>query len=90
MNPDFCNVYLDDINHNLLQQYILDKLNFGQVGKEKGLSEKSVKDIMMVLKSSLKFAMNQGIINQINLDFTYPKSYKKTKIYIYLKENRKK
>lgn len=88
--PDFNNKYLKDINHDLLQQYILNKLNFGQVGKEKGLSEKSVKDIMMVLKNSLKFAMNQNIMNQINLDFIYPKNYKKPKIYILSKREQKK
>ena len=80
--PDLGDTYLQDINHNLLQQYILDKLKKGRVGENSPLSEKTVKDIMMVLKSSLRYAMNQGVINVINLEFTYPKKQKNQKLYI--------
>ena len=45
---------------------------------------------MMVLKNSLKYAMNQGIMNQIILDFKYPKNHKKQKIYILTKREQKK
>lgn len=88
--PDFDNIYLDDINHNMLQQYILNKLKTGKKDKSKGLSEKSVKDIMMVLKNSLKYAMNQSMMNQINLDFKYPKNHHKQKIYIFSKREQRK
>lgn len=88
--PDLGNNYLQDINHNVLQQYILDKLRSGKVGENSALSEKSVKDIMMVLKNSLKYAMNQNIMQQINLDFIYPKNHKKQKLYILSKREQKK
>ena len=44
----------------------------------------------MVLKNSLKYAMNQGIMNQINLDFNYLKNNKKQKIYILSKREQHK
>lgn len=88
--PDFDNIYLEDLNHNMLQQYILNKLKTGIKDKSKGLSEKSVKDIMMVLKNSLKYAMNQSMMNQINLDFKYPKNHHKQKIYILSKREQRK
>lgn len=88
--PDFGDIYLQEINHNLLQQYILDKLKSGRVGENTPLSEKTVKDIMMVLKSTLKYAMNQNIINLVNLDFVYPKNCRTKKLYILSKcEQRK-
>lgn len=88
--PDLGNTYLQDIDHNLLQQYILDKLKKGRVGENTPLSEKTVKDIMMVLKSSLRYAMNQGVINVINLEFTYPKNQKNQRLYILSKKEQKK
>lgn len=88
--PDFSDLYLSDINHNQLQKYILDKLKGGKLTTKSSLSEKSVKDIMMVLKSTIKYAMDQGTIDSINLNFTYPKSSKRKKIYIFTKREQKK
>ena len=88
--PDFGNKYLNDITHNLLQEYIITKLKTGKIETNEGLSEKSVKDIMIVLKSSLKYAMNEGMMQQVNLDFVYPKSQKKKRIYIFTKRQQKK
>lgn len=88
--PDLGDIYLQGINHDLLQQYILDKLKNGRVGENTPLSEKTVKDIMMVLKATLKYAMNKGSINLINLEFSYPKNHKAKKLYILSKcEQRK-
>lgn len=88
--PDLGDTYLQSMNHNLLQQYILDKLKSGRVGEKASLSEKSVKDIMVILKSTLRHAMNQNVIDNINLDFTYPKNHKTQKIYILSKREQKK
>lgn len=88
--PDFKDLYLQDINHNLLQQYILNKLKSGKLVANTSLSEKTVKDIMMVLKSILRYAMDQNVIDSINLTFIYPKNNKKKKIYIFSKKEQKK
>lgn len=88
--PDLGDYYLSDINHDFLQQYILDKLKKGKIGENSGLSEKSVKDIMMILKSSLKYGMNQGMMNQINLEFIYPKNHIKKKLYILSRREQRK
>lgn len=88
--PDLGNLYLSNINHELLQKYILDKLNNGSIKDKKPLSQKTVKDIVMILKSTIKYAMNQDIINQINLDFKYPKNSIKPKIHTFSKREQKK
>lgn len=88
--PDFKGLYLYDINHNLLQKYILDKLKKGGLKINSSLSEKTVKDIMMVLKCTIRYAMNQGVIDLIDLNFIYPKANKKKKIYILTKREQKK
>lgn len=88
--PDIGDVYLSDINHNFLQQYILDKLKTGRVKSNSPLSEKMVKDIMMILKSSLRYAMNEDMMNQINLSFIYPKSQHKQKLYILSRREQRK
>ena len=88
--PDLGSTYLKDMNHNLLQQYILDKLRSGRIKRGTALSDKSVKDIMMVLKSTLRYAMNQNVISVIQLDFTYPKCQKTPKMYILSKREQRK
>lgn len=88
--PDFKGLYLCDITHNLLQKYILDKLKRGGLKENTTLSEKSVKDIMMVFKCTIRYAMDQGVMDSINLNFTYPKSNKRKKIYIFTKREQKK
>lgn len=88
--PDFKDIYLQDINHNLLQQYIIKKLKKGSINKDSSLSQKSVKDIMMVLKNSLRYAMNQELLNTIDLNFNYPKNDKRSKVYILSKTEQKK
>lgn len=87
---DFSGIYLQDINHNMIQKYILDKLSNGRIGDNSGLSQKSVKDIMMVLKSIIKYAINQEVMTNINLDFTYPKNNKQNKLYTLSKKDQKK
>ena len=62
----------------------------GRLDNRGGLSEKSVKDIATILKCTLKSAMNQELMKNINLDFNYPKSGNKSKIYILSKSEQKK
>lgn len=88
--PDLGNIPLQNINHNSLQHYIINKLKSGSITENKPLSEKTVKDIIMVLKNSLKYAMNQGMMSQVNLDFIYPKNQSKHKIYILTKREQTK
>ena len=88
--PDMGNLYLSDITHNYLQQYILDKLKKGKIKDSSPLSEKMVKDIMMVLKNSLKYAMNEELMNQINLNFIYPKNHRTKKLYILSRREQRK
>lgn len=81
---------LDKINHQLLQNFLIDMFYNGRLDNKGGLSEKSVKDIATILKCSLKSAMNQELMKNINLDFNYPKSGNKSKIYILSKSEQRK
>lgn len=46
------------------------------------LSEKTIKDITIIVKGSIKKGINEGKIKHIELSFNYPKVIKK-KVYIY-------
>jgi len=81
---------LDKINYNILQEFLIDMFYNGRLDKKGGLSEKSVKDIATILKCTLKSAMNQEKMKQINLNFNYPKSTNKNKMYILTKSEQKK
>ena len=81
---------MNELTNNLLQEFLLDMFYNGRIDGKGGLSEKSVKDIAIVIKCSLKNAMNQNIMKQINLDFNYPKSTSKSKVYILSKSEQKK
>ena len=78
------------LNHNCIQSFILEKAKNGRLDKKGGLSEKTIKDIVMIIKSTLKQAMNDGIIEVFNLDFNYPRTNKINKNYILTQQEQKK
>lgn len=52
--PKLGNYNLDDINHDLIQNYILELYKNGKANEQNGLSIKTIKDIVMIIKSSIK------------------------------------
>ena len=80
--PELGGYYLNDINNKILQNLILKKYKNGRLDKNGGLSDKTIKDITILMKTSFKQATRTNLINNINLDFLYPKSSKKDKIFI--------
>lgn len=88
--PNLGTYTLDKINHQILQDFLLDMFYNGRLDNKGGLSEKSVKDIATILKCSLKSAMNLDLMKSINLDFNYPKNTHKKKVYILTKSEQKK
>ena len=62
---DFGDLEINKFNHNMIQMYIINKINGDVQTGKKGLSEKTVKDIMVVLKSTLKYAMNENMIDYL-------------------------
>lgn len=65
--PYFCNYSLLEITAIIIEDYVSEKLSHGKINSNNGLSPKSVKDILSVLKSILKYGEARGIISEKNL-----------------------
>lgn len=88
--PKLGDYYLKDINHRIIQDFLLELSKNGNKNNGSGLSEKTIKDICIIIKSSIKKGINDGLINHIELTFNYPKSNKEGKIYILTKKEQNK
>ena len=88
--PKLGNYYLKDINHKIIQDFLLDLSKNGNKSSDGGLSEKTIKDIAIIVKGSIKKAINDNLIDYIELSFNYPKTHKEEKIYILTKSEQNK
>lgn len=88
--PDLGKYYLKDLNNKIIQEFLLKKYKIGRLDNLGGLSSKTIRDIVAIVKSSLKFAMKEDIISNFNLDFIYPKISSKDKIYTISKQDQDK
>lgn len=61
--PAFAGTY--DVTEEMVQSFVFIKL-------EQGLSQKSVKDILIVLKMILRFAVKQGFLQHREIDVKFP------------------
>jgi integrase len=75
---DFNKTILEDFNQPLLQNYTLKKINNGSVAG-KSLAIKTVKDIMVVLKLSLRHAFAKEYITSFDLNVKYPSNTSNSK-----------
>lgn len=77
--PYFGNFLISEISALLIEDYISEKLSNGRININVGLSPKSVKDILSVLKSILKYGESKGIISIKNImSIKAPKVNKKS------------
>ena len=88
--PDLGKYYLKDLNNKIIQEFLLKKYKIGRLDNLGGLSSKTIRDIVAIIKSSLKFAMKEDLISSFNLDFIYPKISSKDKIYTISKQDQDK
>lgn len=88
--PEIGNYYLSEIDNELLQEFIVIKCRSGRLDGGGGLANKTIRDIVSVLKLSMKYAMKGKLIEYIDLDFYYPSSNIKGKLYIFSKNEQKK
>ena len=88
--PKLGNYYLQDLNHKIIQDFLLNLFKSGRKDGNGGLSEKTVKDITIIVKGSLKKAINEEKIRHFELSFMYPRDNKNTKIYILSKREQNK
>jgi len=78
------------ISNKDFQSFVLDKLNCGRLDGRGGLSKKTVKDMTVVLKSVLTFAMKHKIIDRIEFEFKIPKKEKTKEVEVFNFEERRK
>lgn len=65
-----------DITNTTLNTFAAEKLKNGKLGASGGLSEKTVRDIMTVIKSVLRFAQEEALMPAISIKLTLPREKK--------------
>jgi site-specific recombinase, phage integrase family len=88
--PKLGNIYIQDLNHKTIQDFLLNLFKNGRKDGFGGLSEKTIKDITIIIKGSLRKAINEEKIRHFELTFNYPKDNKNSKIYILSKHEQNK
>lgn len=73
IKPYFKDAYISTITNKEIQEFINYKVMYGRLDQQGGLSVKSVKELVNVIKLSLKSAINNQIIDPITFDLKYPK-----------------
>ncbi|MGP1411826.1 MAG: tyrosine-type recombinase/integrase [Peptoanaerobacter stomatis] len=82
--------YMHDITSDILQNMVIELSKNGRKDKKTGLSLKSIKDIMSIIKLTLKDAAKSNIIEHKDIQIIYPKTENSKKIKIFSKTNQKK
>lgn len=88
--PNLGQYHLNELNNKIIQKFLLNQYKDGRLDNLGGLSNKTIRDIVAIVKSSLKFAIKEGFIQNLNLDFIYPKTTQKDKVYTFSKQDEKK
>lgn len=78
--PKIGNYKLKEINNHVIQKYILSLYKNGRVDSGGGLSQKTVRDIITIIKLSLRKALKDKLIDYIDLEFDYPTSSSNLKV----------
>lgn len=88
--PKLGNYYLNEINHKIIQDFLLELSKSGRKDGNGGLAEKTIKDITIVIKESIKKGINENKIKHFELSFNYPKDNNCKSIYILTKTEQSK
>jgi len=80
--PKFGNYELSSITENEIQIYVFELLEKGRIDKSGGLSERAAKDIIIVLKNTLKDATRQKLLLPTIFDVQFPVKNNKEKLKI--------
>lgn len=89
--PKLGNYYLNELNHKVIQDFLLELSKNGRKDNTGGLAEKTIKDITIIIKGSIKKGINEDKIKHIELTFNYPKdNNKENKLYVLTKREQNK
>ena len=78
--PAFAGVY--DVTEDMVQSFVFTKL-------EQGLSQKSIKDILIVLKMILRFGVKQGCLEHREIDVKFPTERERQEVEVLSRNNQK-
>lgn len=81
IKPYFGDLY--EVNEEKVQQFVFDKL-------DAGLSEKTIRDIIIVLKMILKFGIKNGYLEYVQIDAKFPSKQEKKDPDVLSKADQKK
>ncbi len=82
--PLLGNYYLNSINNEMIQKHIINLYNNGN-----GLSIKTIKDVITIIKSSMKKAFCENKVKTFEFNLCFPKENLVKKIYILTKKEQK-
>ena len=78
--PAFAGVY--DVTEDMVQSFVFTKL-------EQGLSQKSIKDILIVLKMILRYGVKQGYLEHREIDVKFPTERERQEVEVLSRNNQK-
>ena len=78
--PAFAGAY--DVTEDMVQSFVFTKL-------EQGLSQKSIKDILIVLKMILRFAVKQGFVQHREIDVKFPTERERQELEVLSRSSQK-
>lgn len=81
IKPYFGDLY--EVNEEKVQQFVFDKL-------DAGLSEKTIRDIIIVLKMILRFGIKNGYLEYVQIDAKFPSKQEKKDLDVLSKADQKK
>ena len=88
--PQLGTISLSDVTTDMLNDFVKQKLKHGRLDQEGGLSQKTVTDILILLKSALKFARHKSYYHKVELDYVQIPSVKQKKIEVFTSSELKK
>jgi integrase len=77
---------VEELNNELIQNYIINKSINGRLDKQGGLSSNTLKDHINLIKLTLKYAIKNSLIQSFDLHFKIPKSDKKNRNLLTINE----
>lgn len=87
--PCLGNVKISAVSTFLLNDFMFNKLQAGRLDKKGGLSPAYVKNIMFIITSVIKFAVNEQLCQPMNLHLFKPDSEKKELVILTVIEQQK-
>ncbi|WP_281691980.1 tyrosine-type recombinase/integrase [Cloacibacillus porcorum] len=88
--PKFGDMKLSDITEPIIQEYVFELIRCGRLDGKGGLSERSVRDIVVILKNSLRDAMKMKLIPISTYEILFPNKQERYRVNVLAKTTQQK